>query len=85
MVWRKGFDVLATSHTVLSADPRISVERHNGVDILSIRDITEHDAGEYVCQVSQDMPILCTTLTRIYLFRSLSRMIFYLCSTLWTC
>ena len=52
MVWRRGYEVLATGHLVVSADPRISVEKHSGVNTLVIKHISEHDAGEYVCQVS---------------------------------
>ena len=51
IVWRRGYDVLATGHIVIAADPRISVERHAGVNTLSIREVAEQDAGEYVCQV----------------------------------
>ena len=54
IVWRRGYDVLATGHMVLAADPRVSVEKHSGVNTLNIRDITETDAGEYVCQVLQN-------------------------------
>ena len=36
---------------MVSADPRVSVEKHSGINILNIRDIGEQDAGEYVCQV----------------------------------
>ena len=43
--------MLATGHLVVSADPRISVEKHSGVNSLVIKHITEHDAGDYVCQV----------------------------------
>ena len=50
-MWRRGYDVLATGHIVIAADPRISVERHAGVNTLSIREVSEQDAGEYVCQV----------------------------------
>ena len=46
-----GYEVLATGHPVVSADPRISVEKHSGVNSLVIKYITEHDAGDYVCQV----------------------------------
>ena len=53
IVWRRGYDVLATGHLVIAADPRFSVDKHNGVNTLSIRDINEQDAGEYVCQVSR--------------------------------
>ena len=51
IVWRRGYDVLATGPNVVSADPRVSVEKHSGINILNIRDIGEQDAGEYVCQV----------------------------------
>ena len=51
MVWRRGYEVLVTGHLVVSADPRISVEKHGGVNTLVIKHITEHDAGDYVCQV----------------------------------
>ena len=51
IVWRRGYDVLATGHIVINADPRISIEKHNGVNSLVIRDISQQDAGEYVCQV----------------------------------
>ena len=50
-MWRRGYEVLATGHLVVSADPRISVEKHSGVNSLVIKHITEQDAGEYVCQV----------------------------------
>ena len=50
-MWRRGYEVLATGHLVVSADPRISVEKHSGVNSLVIKHITEHDAGDYVCQV----------------------------------
>ena len=50
-MWRRGYEVLATGHLVVSADPRISVEKHSGVNTLVIKHISEHDAGEYVCQV----------------------------------
>ena len=43
--------MLATGPNVVSADPRVSVEKHSGINILNIRDIGEQDAGEYVCQV----------------------------------
>lgn len=52
LVWRRGYEVLATGHLVVSADPRISVEKHSGVNTLVIKHISEHDAGEYVCQIS---------------------------------
>lgn len=52
LVWRRGYEVLATGHLVVSADPRISVEKHSGVNSLVIKHITEHDAGDYVCQIS---------------------------------
>ena len=52
MVWRRGYEVLATGHLVVSADPRISVEKHSGVNTLVIKHISQQDAGEYVCQVS---------------------------------
>ena len=35
----------------MSADPRIIVEKHSGVNNFVIKHITEHDAGDYVCQV----------------------------------
>lgn len=38
---------------MVSADPRVSVEKHSGINILNIRDIGEQDAGEYVCQVRE--------------------------------
>ena len=50
-MWRRGYEVLATGHLVVSADPRISVEKHSGVNTLVIKQISEQDAGEYVCQV----------------------------------
>ena len=53
IVWRRGYDVLATGPNVVSADPRVSVEKHSGINILNIRDIGEQDAGEYVCQVRE--------------------------------
>ena len=43
--------MLATGPNVVSADPRVSVEKHSGINILNIREIGEQDAGEYVCQV----------------------------------
>merc|ERR1719228_1857801 len=52
LVWRRGYEVLVTGHLVVSADPRISVEKHNGVNSLVIKHISEHDVGEYVCQIS---------------------------------
>ena len=52
MVWRRGYEVLATGHLVVSADPRISVEKHSGVNTLVLKHISKQDAGEYVCQVS---------------------------------
>lgn len=57
IVWRRGYDVLATGHIVIAADPRISVERHAGVNTLSIREVAEQDAGEYVCQVRRLMSV----------------------------
>ena len=51
-MWRRGYEVLATGHLVVTADPRISVEKHSGVNTLVIKHINEQDAGEYVCQVS---------------------------------
>ena len=51
-MWRRGYEVLATGHLVVTADPRISVEKHSGVNTLVIKHISEQDAGEYVCQVS---------------------------------
>ena len=51
-MWRRGYEVLATGHLVVSADPRISVEKHSGVNTLVIKHISQQDAGEYVCQVS---------------------------------
>ena len=45
--------MLATGPNVVSADPRVSVEKHSGINILNIRDIGEQDAGEYVCQVRE--------------------------------
>ena len=50
-MWRRGYEVLVTGHLVVSADPRISVEKHGGVNTLVIKHITQHDAGDYVCQV----------------------------------
>lgn len=58
IVWRRGYDVLATGPNVVSADPRVSVEKHSGINILNIRDIGEQDAGEYVCQISIPNDIL---------------------------
>ena len=58
IVWRRGYDVLATGHIVINADPRISIEKHNGVNSLVIRDINPQDAGEYVCQISVPNDIL---------------------------
>ena len=43
--------MLPTGHLVKSADPWISVAKHSGVNSLVIKHITEHDAGDYVCQV----------------------------------
>ena len=51
IVWRRGFNVLATGHTVIVADSRVSIEKHKGVNSLVIKDISELDAGDYVCQV----------------------------------
>jgi len=58
IVWRRGFSVLATGHIVLAADPRISVSKQHGVNTLVIKEITELDAGEYVCQISIPNDIL---------------------------
>ena len=86
IVWRRGYDVLATGPNVVSADPRVSVEKHNGINILNIRDIEEQDAGEYVCQVRKLEELSGRrNLNPISCFRSQYQMIFYLCSTLWTC
>ena len=46
--------MLATGHIVLAADPRISVSKQHGVNTLVIKEITELDAGEYVCQVTKN-------------------------------
>ena len=43
--------MLATGHTVIVADSRVSIEKHKGVNSLVIKDISELDAGDYVCQV----------------------------------
>ena len=53
IVWRRGFNVLATGHTVIVADSRVSIEKHKGVNSLVIKDISEQDAGDYVCQVRE--------------------------------
>ena len=53
MVWQRGYEVLATGHLVVSADPRISVEKHRGVNTLVIKHINQQDAGEYGCQVCE--------------------------------
>ena len=34
---------MATGHIVISADPRISIEKHNGVNTLVIKHITEQE------------------------------------------
>ena len=81
-VWRRGYDVLATGPNVVSADPRVSVEKHSGINILNIRDIGEQDAGEYVCQVRSSHQRERGNLNPISCFRSRYQMIFYLCSTL---
>jgi len=52
LVWRRGFDVLATGKTKLSPDPRISVHQKGGVSRLEISSLRDSDAGEYVCQLS---------------------------------
>lgn len=52
VVWRRGFDVLATGAVVVSADPRVSVQAGRDQTTLVINRITEQDAGEYVCQIS---------------------------------
>ena len=49
--WRRGYEVLAMGHLAVSADLMISVEKNSGVNSLVIKHITEHDAGDYVCQV----------------------------------
>ena len=66
-MWRRGYEVLATGHLVVSADPRISVEKHSGVNTLVIKHISEHDAGEYVCQVCIYYPVFV-----FYLFFQIS-------------
>jgi len=58
IVWRRGFNVLATGHTVIVADSRVSIEKHKGVNTLVIKDISELDAGDYVCQISVPNDIL---------------------------
>ena len=50
-VWRRGFDVLATGHLIVAADPRVRVEKDNNGISLVIEHIREEDNGEYVCQV----------------------------------
>ena len=45
-----GYEVLATGHLVVSADPWICVEKHSGVNTLVLKHITEHEAGDNVCQ-----------------------------------
>lgn len=52
LVWRRGFDVLATGKTKLSPDPRISVHQKGGVSRLEISSLRDSDAGDYVCQLS---------------------------------
>jgi len=52
IVWRRGYDVLATERMVLSPDPRISVAGDSNIFSLSIRQINHQDKGEYVCQIS---------------------------------
>ena len=44
--------MLATGHLVVSADPRISVEKHSGVNSLVLKHIKEHEAVDNVCQSS---------------------------------
>ena len=68
-MWRRGYEVLATGHLVVSADPRISVEKHSGVNTLVLKHISEQDAGEYVCQVNtyycQNQAVIFCTLFQI--------------------
>ena len=35
----------------MSAHPWKSIEKHSGVNSLVMKHISEHDAGDYVCQV----------------------------------
>jgi hypothetical protein len=45
-------EVLATEQQVLSPDPRIAVRKETETTfLLTLRDITALDKGEYVCQV----------------------------------
>ena len=50
-VWRRGFNVLATGHLLVAADPRFLVKKTKHGISLVIKHIREEDAGEYVCQV----------------------------------
>ena len=50
-VWRRGFDVLATGHLIVAADPRVRVQKDDNGISLVIDHIREEDNGEYVCQV----------------------------------
>jgi len=52
LVWRRGYDVLATGPLLLSPDPRIAVDHKGGSSSLVISSLREGDAGEYVCQIS---------------------------------
>ena len=53
VVWRRGYDVLATGSVKLSPDPRLSVSSLGGSSTsLVISSLTDSDAGQYVCQVA---------------------------------
>ena len=59
-------------HLVVSADPRISVEKHRGVNSLGIKHITEYNAGGYVCQlgnfqISRNLYLVDKLLIIVYL------------------
>ena len=84
IVWRRGFNVLATGHTVIVADSRVSIEKHKGVNSLVIKDISEQDAGDYVCQVREGQDCEDDENSNNILFRSRYRMIFSRWSTDWT-
>ena len=52
ILWRRGFTVLSTGHTLLTMDTRFAVKVEQGKSILSISMVQEADAGEYVCQMT---------------------------------
>ena len=45
--------MISTGPLLVTVDPRIKVEEHKNGTTLIIEDISERDAGEYVCQVSE--------------------------------